>query len=131
MSSFPARYEVLGLIIRQLVPSKQVSSLPKNRASDSFPRFSRGLYVRINLTPQIPFFISGDLTDEEAIMDFLASPEALELEDQIEEVNARHLEKLVKERPFVAVFFCKFIELDLLISTNYILLLIFYATSMP
>jgi hypothetical protein len=40
-------------------------------------------------------------------MDFLASPEALELEDQIEEVNARHLEKLVKERPFVAVFFCK------------------------
>ena len=57
------------------------------------------------------FIISGDLTDEEAIMDFLASPEALELEDQIEEVNARHLEKLVKERPFVAVFFCKFIEL--------------------
>ena len=49
----------------------------------------------------------GDLTDEEAIMDFLASPEALELEDQIEEVNARQLEKLVKERPFVAVFFCK------------------------
>ena len=40
-------------------------------------------------------------------MDFLASPEALELEDQIEEVNAKHLEKLVKERPFVAVFFCK------------------------
>jgi len=44
-------------------------------------------------------------------MDFLASPEALELEDQIEEVNARHLEKLVKERPFVAVFFCKLIKL--------------------
>lgn len=47
----------------------------------------------------------GDLTDEEALMDFLASPEALELEDQIEDVNAKQLEKLVGERPFVAVFF--------------------------
>ena len=45
-------------------------------------------------------------------MDFLASPEALELEDQIEEVNAKHLEKLVKERPFVAVFFCKMFALN-------------------
>ena len=52
-------------------------------------------------------------------MDFLASPEALELEDQIEEVNARHLEKLVKERPFVAVFFCKFIELTHLLLRLY------------
>ncbi len=59
-------------------------------------------------------------------MDFLASPEALELEDQIEEVNARHLEKLVKERPFVAVFFCKFIELDLSFFTDYILLPVKY-----
>ena len=40
-------------------------------------------------------------------MDFLASPEALELEDQIEEVNAKQLEKLVQEKPFVSVFFCK------------------------
>ena len=55
----------------------------------------------------LKLIISGDLTNEEAIMDFLASPEALELEDQIEEVNAKHLEKLVKERPFVAVFFCE------------------------
>lgn len=49
----------------------------------------------------------GDLTDEEAIMDFLASPEALELEDQIEEVNAKQLDKLVQEKQFVAVFFCE------------------------
>ena len=49
----------------------------------------------------------GDLTDEEAIMDFLASPEALELEDQIEEVNAKQLYKLVQENQFVAVFFCE------------------------
>lgn len=72
-------------------------------------------------------FFLGDLTNEEQIMDFLASPEALELEDQvcfvkqkfhiwllvtfeifqIEDVNSKQLEKLVGERPFVAVFFCE------------------------
>ena len=47
-------------------------------------------------------------------MDFLASPEALELEDQIEEVNAKQLDKLVNEKQFVAVFFCESIILLLI-----------------
>ncbi len=40
-------------------------------------------------------------------MDFLASPEAMELPDAIEEVNAKQLDKLVTEKMFVAVLFCK------------------------
>ena len=40
-------------------------------------------------------------------MDFLANPESMELPDKIEEVNANQLEKLIKEKTFVAVFFCK------------------------
>ena len=49
----------------------------------------------------------GELTDPEELMDFLASPEAMELPDQIEEVNAKQLDKLVVEKMFVAVLFCK------------------------
>ena len=48
------------------------------------------------------------MTDPEALMDFLASPEAMELPDQIEEVNAKQLDKLVQEKMFVAVLFCKY-----------------------
>ena len=40
-------------------------------------------------------------------MDFLANPESMELPDKIEEVNANQLEKLIKEKTFVSVFFCK------------------------
>lgn len=50
----------------------------------------------------------GELTDAETLMDFLASPEAMELPDQIEEVNAKQLDKLVVEKMFVAVLFCKY-----------------------
>ena len=50
----------------------------------------------------------GDFADTEALMDFLANPESMELPDKIEEVNANQLDKLVKEKTFVAVFFCKY-----------------------
>ena len=43
----------------------------------------------------------------EELMDYLASPEAMELPDQIEEVNAKQLDTLVQEKMFVAVLFCK------------------------
>ena len=49
----------------------------------------------------------GDLSNAESIMDFLASPEALDLPDHIEEVGGKQLEALIEERTFVAVFFCK------------------------
>ena len=49
----------------------------------------------------------GDFANTEALVDFLANPESMELPDKIEEVNAKQLEKLIKDKTFVAVFFCK------------------------
>ena len=51
----------------------------------------------------------GDLSDGTVITNFLSSPEALDLPDHIEEVNAKQLEGLIEEKTFVAVFFCEFI----------------------
>lgn len=45
--------------------------------------------------------------DEESVLDFLTSLEAMDLPDRIEEVNAKILEKIVEETDFVAVLFCK------------------------
>jgi len=53
------------------------------------------------------FFILGDLMDEENVLDFLTSLEAMDLPDRIEEVNAKILSKIVEETDFVAVLFCK------------------------
>jgi len=47
----------------------------------------------------------GDLTDAEAILDFLSSPEALDVPGQVEDVTASQLEVLVQQQSFVAVFF--------------------------
>lgn len=47
--------------------------------------------------------------DEENVLEFLTSLEAMDLPDRIEEVNARILEKIVQETDFVAVLFCKYI----------------------
>jgi hypothetical protein len=45
--------------------------------------------------------------DEENVLDFLTSLEAMDLPDRIEEVNARILSKIVAETDYVAVLFCK------------------------
>jgi hypothetical protein len=50
---------------------------------------------------------AGDLMDEENVLDFLTSLEAMDLPDRIEEVNPRILDKIVQETDFVAVLFCK------------------------
>ncbi|XP_011061894.1 PREDICTED: uncharacterized protein LOC105150473 isoform X1 [Acromyrmex echinatior] len=44
--------------------------------------------------------------DEENVLDFLTSLEAMDLPDRIEEVNAKILSKIVEETDFVAVLFC-------------------------
>jgi len=54
------------------------------------------------------FFILGELMDEENVLDFLTSLEAMDLPDRIEEVNAKILAKIVEETDFVAVLFCKY-----------------------
>lgn len=48
------------------------------------------------------------MLDEDQVLEFLTSLEAMELPDQIEEVNAKILEKIVQDTGFVAVLFCKF-----------------------
>ena len=49
----------------------------------------------------------GDLTNDEAILNWLTSQEVFSLGDEIEEVNRKMLEKLLEENDFVAVYFCK------------------------
>lgn len=49
--------------------------------------------------------------DEENVLDFLTSLEAMDLPDRIEEVNAKILSKIVEETDFVAVLFCKSLSL--------------------
>lgn len=46
--------------------------------------------------------------DESGVLEFLTSLEAMELPDQIEEVNAKILDKIVEEQEFVAVLFCEY-----------------------
>ncbi|XP_015589838.1 uncharacterized protein LOC107265186 isoform X3 [Cephus cinctus] len=53
-----------------------------------------------------PIIYDGDLMDEESVLDFLTSLEAMDLPDRIEEVNAKILEKIVEDTEFVAVLFC-------------------------
>lgn len=46
--------------------------------------------------------------DEENVLDFLTSLEAMDLPDRIEEVNSKILEKIVEDTDYVAVLFCKY-----------------------
>ena len=48
--------------------------------------------------------------DEDKVLEFLTSLEAMELPDQIEEVNSKIMEKVVEDQDFVAVLFCKFLK---------------------
>lgn len=53
--------------------------------------------------------ILGDLMDEESVLEFLTSLEALDLPDRIEEVNSKILQKIIDDVDYVAVLFCKYI----------------------
>jgi len=52
-----------------------------------------------------PISYEGDLMDEEEVLEFLTSLEAMDLPDQIEEVNAKILDKVIQETDFVSVLF--------------------------
>lgn len=45
--------------------------------------------------------------DEESVLDFLTSLEAMDLPDRIEEVNQKYLAKIIQDTDYVAVLFCK------------------------
>ena len=51
--------------------------------------------------------IIGDLMDEDSVLEFLTSLEALDLPDRIEEVNSKILQKIIEDTDYVAVLFCK------------------------
>merc|ERR1711911_106386 len=55
---------------------------------------------------RIEMYPAGDLLDEDQVLEFLTSLEAMELPDQIEEVNAKIFDKIVQDADFVAVCFC-------------------------
>lgn len=48
------------------------------------------------------------------MLEFLTSLDAMDSPDRIEEVNAKILDKIVKEEEYVAVLFCKLPPLPLL-----------------
>ncbi|XP_037963657.1 uncharacterized protein LOC105392584 isoform X6 [Plutella xylostella] len=53
-----------------------------------------------------PIIYEGDLMDEESVLDFLTSLEAMDLPDRIEEVNQKILAKIIEDTDYVAVLFC-------------------------
>lgn len=55
-----------------------------------------------------PIIYDGDLMDEDNVLDFLTSLEAMDLPDRIEEVNGKILSKIIEDTEFVAVLFCKY-----------------------
>ncbi|XP_026322361.1 uncharacterized protein LOC113231978 isoform X2 [Hyposmocoma kahamanoa] len=54
-----------------------------------------------------PIIYEGDLMDEESVLDFLTSLEAMDLPDRIEEINQKILSKIIEDTDYVAVLFYK------------------------
>jgi hypothetical protein len=50
-------------------------------------------------------FKSGDLRNEEQVLEWLIDDDNRELQDEIEHVNYRMLDKLIQESPFLVVYF--------------------------
>ena len=53
-------------------------------------------------------FLLGDLKNEASVLEWLLSSDNRELDDAIEALNMKMLNKLLQSSPFMAVFFCKF-----------------------
>ena len=60
-----------------------------------------------------PLTFDGDLKSEESVLEWLVDDDNRELEDEIEAVNFRMLDKLLSTSPLIAVFFCRIFSLDL------------------
>jgi len=54
-----------------------------------------------------PLVYTGDLEDEDEVLTWLIDEETLKVPGRIEEVNTKMLEKILNEKKFVVVFFCK------------------------
>lgn len=51
--------------------------------------------------------MTGDLYDEEDVLDWLTAPENMELNDAIEKVNRKMFERIRQTTDYLAVFFCE------------------------
>lgn len=60
----------------------------------------------------VELMVTGDLMDEESVLDFLTSLEAMDLPDRIEEVNQKILDKIIEDTEYVAVLFCTYSTLS-------------------
>jgi hypothetical protein len=59
------------------------------------------------------------MKDEQSVLEWLLSDDNRELDDAIEAVNIKMLDKLLQSTPFIAVFFCKYSNiLKLHVTTN-------------
>ena len=59
-----------------------------------------------------PLTFDGDLKSEESVLEWLIDDDNRELEDEIEAVNYRMLDKLLETSPLMAVFFCMYLKLE-------------------
>ena len=59
---------------------------------------------------RIIFAFSGDLKNEVSVLEWVLNSDNRELDDAIEAVNMKMLNKLLQSYPFMAVFFCKFYD---------------------
>lgn len=55
-----------------------------------------------------PLVYTGDLDDEDEVLTWLVDEDTLKVPGRIEEVNTKMLEKILNEKKFAVVFFCKF-----------------------
>lgn len=51
--------------------------------------------------------VTGDISNEEAVLKWVTAEDTLQIPNQIEEVNQRMLERILNVSDNVAVFFCE------------------------
>lgn len=52
--------------------------------------------------------MTGDVEDDEELLDWLNDPSNMEMTDHIERVNRKMFEKIRQTSDYVAVFFCRY-----------------------
>ena len=69
----------------------------------------------------------GDLKNENSVLEWVLNSDNRELDDAIEAVNMKMLNKLLQSSPFMAVFFCKFYHQTLFFPLIFRLLILLIA----
>lgn len=64
----------------------------------------------------IIILITGDLVDEDEVLEWLTDPDNLELTDHIEEVNAKMFQRVIQRSDHVALILCELHEITIQVS---------------